>query len=343
MLIEAAELRDPARQLLAGAGQDPWPAMVEAGWTALNASEAAGGLEQPLAAACWLYEEIGYALSAAPLLPSLLAVDVLQACPQGGARDGWIEKAVAGEAVAVALLESSTAKGELSNGKLTARIKGVQGASKAEHLLLVLAEPALVAVVPLKQAGVVVEPRALWDTTRDMAEVVFEGAPLDDGTILARDAAARAAAVAASVHLHFAIAADCVGAADALLEQTVAYLQTRRQFDRPLAMFQALKHRCADLKALTAGASALLADRLKALEAGGHDPVALARMTKSLASRTFRAVAEDAVQLHGGIGMTAEHPCHRYLKRALLNEHLAGADDACDLAVAATALGALGG
>ena len=140
------------------------------------------------------------------------------------------------------------------------------------------------------------------------------------------------AIAALSTHLHFAIAADSVGAAETILELTVDYLKQRRQYDRPLAMFQALKHRCADLKTMIAAADALLAAHLRAAETG--DALTLGRGAKSIASATFRAVAEEAIQLHGGMGMTMEHPAHLYLKRALLNEHLASGDDACDLAVA---------
>ncbi len=85
---------------------------------------------------------------------------------------------------------------------------------------------------------------------------------------------------------------------------------------------------------MIAGADALLTENLRAIEAGEGVPLLLAKSVKGLASTTFRSVAEEAIQLHGGMGMTAEHPAHLYLKRALLDEQLAGPDDACDLAVA---------
>ena len=152
---------------------------------------------------------------------------------------------------------------------------------------------------------------------------------------LARGVLAASACTALATHLHFAIAADCVGAAGALLEQTVEHLKTRRQFDRPLASFQALKHRCADLKVTIQAAEALLADYLSRLEgAPWGERLALARAAKSIASSAFRSVAEEAMQLHGGMSMSAEHNCHLFLKRALLNEQLASQNDACDLAVA---------
>jgi alkylation response protein AidB-like acyl-CoA dehydrogenase len=142
--------------------------------------------------------------------------------------------------------------------------------------------------------------------------------------VLARGAVARALVARLAVARDFALAADAVGGAAALLALTVDYLQTRQQFGRPLALFQALKHRCADLKALTEGAEALLFDSLGKYSAQFEaDPPSLAGMAaKQLACAAYTAVAEEALQLHGGIGMTAEHACHLFLKRALLNEHL---------------------
>lgn len=317
-MLEQTELRDSARDLLAGlAPSDAFAAIRDAGWLSLTAPEAAGGLEQPFEAACWLYRELGFALSPAPLLPALLAVEALAACTASAGRDDWIARTAAGEGPAVSLLDPLRAN--------DTALAAVQGIGRTSHVLVVT--PLLVALAPIEHVSVT--PRVTWDKTRDLADVVLNGAPL---TILAEGEAARNAATAASVHLHFALAADSVGAADAILGRTVDYLQMRRQFDRPLALFQALKHRCADLKTAIAAAEALLADYLKAADRG--DALAIARAAKALCSATFRDVAEDALQLHGGIGMTEEHPCHFYLKRALLNEHLGSANDACDVAMA---------
>jgi alkylation response protein AidB-like acyl-CoA dehydrogenase len=332
MRIEQSELRDAARQLLTGigsAGRDEmWTAIRDSGWAAICVPEEFGGLDQPLAAACWLHTEMGRALSPAPLLPSLLAAEALKACPPSALREEWLGRIAAGERVAVSLLDPAVAGLQRSSSsQLSGTVPAVQGASGASHALV--AAGSLLALVPLGGEGVSVGPRRLWDSSRDLAELVLTEASVD---LLAEGPAAEAAIAALSAHLHFAIAADSTGAAEALLEQTVDYLKERRQFDRPLAMFQALKHRCADLKAAIAGAEALLADHLRVVEQGG-DAVLLARAAKALCSTTFRAVAEESVQFHGGMGMTEEHPCHLFLKRALLNEHLASPDDACNLAV----------
>ena len=96
---------------------------------------------------------------------------------------------------------------------------------------------------------------------------------------------------------------------------TIDYLKTRRQFDRPLAMFQALKHRVADLKVehRRGRGAALGARRVR------RSTLAEMGALKALATRVYAEIAEEAIQLHGGIGLTQEHPCHLFLKRAFLN------------------------
>ena len=123
--------------------------------------------------------------------------------------------------------------------------------------------------------------------------------------------------------LLLALAADSLGGADAILAMTIDYLKTRRQYDRPLAMFQALKHRVADLRIALSGAEALFWNCL------ADEAASLARVgaVKAYCTNTYRQIAEEAIQLHGGIGLTQEHPCHLFLKRAFLNCAMGGSND----------------
>jgi alkylation response protein AidB-like acyl-CoA dehydrogenase len=168
---------------------------------------------------------------------------------------------------------------------------------------------------------------------------------LEEKLTLARGAAAQALTARVATQRDFALAAEAMGGANALLELTVDYLNTRMQFGRPLALFQALKHRCADLKALTAGAQALLSDSLDRMGVHTDDDGLAAgaelmgKQVKLLASAAYARVAEEALQLHGGIGMTSEHVCHLFLKRAMLNEHLGRAQDHYEADLAAQLLG----
>jgi len=168
---------------------------------------------------------------------------------------------------------------------------------------------------------------------------------VDPGLVVARSDRAEGIARRLSVLRDFGLASDAVGGAGALLEATVEYLQTRRQFGRPLALFQALKHRCADPKAITEAADALLIDGLDRVGELARDSDSLARgdlmgrAVKQLACTAYMTVAEEALQLHGGIGMTSEHECHLFLKRAMLNEHLGRQQGCYDVGIADHCLG----
>jgi alkylation response protein AidB-like acyl-CoA dehydrogenase len=117
---------------------------------------------------------------------------------------------------------------------------------------------------------------------------------------------------------------------------TIEYMKVRRQFDRPIALFQALKHRAADMKTRIVVAEALLWKRVRDENASVTELAA----AKVLAAEAFRFVTEEMVQLHGGIGLTDEHPCHLFLKRALLNLQLCGNADLWNERVGRQALSA---
>jgi alkylation response protein AidB-like acyl-CoA dehydrogenase len=100
------------------------------------------------------------------------------------------------------------------------------------------------------------------------------------------------------------------------LETTVAYLKERRQFGRVVGGFQSLKHRLADLYTGVESAAAAARYAAATLAAGDPDAAVAASLAKAYCSELAVLAAEEAVQLHGGIGMTWEHPVHLYLKRA---------------------------
>ncbi|MET9517171.1 acyl-CoA dehydrogenase family protein [Streptomyces sp. NPDC002994] len=108
-----------------------------------------------------------------------------------------------------------------------------------------------------------------------------------------------------------ALAAEQVGAAERALEITIQYAKDRVQFGRPIGSFQAVKHRLADLYVQVESARSI------ALAAAHSDAApAIAAAAKSACSEAYSAVASEMIQLHGGIGITWEHPAHDYFKRA---------------------------
>ncbi len=337
MSAELNELRDSARQVLGELGiaadeSRSWPHFIELGWLLVAVPEDLGGLGQGIAGACAFHAELGRTLVTASYASAMLAIDAV--CQSDIAdRVSWIERLTTSEYAATPLAACAL---KWRAKKLNGLLSAVPSADRASHVLVTTADGALLALVPLAQAGIERIARPTWDATRRLFDVRLTNVSLDGALILAEGGAAQALSRRIEALRDFALAADAVGGAEALLAMTVDYLQTRRQFGRPLALFQALKHRCADLKMLVVSAQALLQDKLDRVDDDNVDAATAnnASIAKLHACTVYARVAEEALQLHGGIGMTSEHACHLFLKRALLNEYLGRSSGSYELDIA---------
>jgi len=307
MTMTRAELQGAARQAFGEGGLTPhaeksWSLIAEMGWLMMAVPETQGGLGLGREAVGVIHTELGHALVPGPAIAQMLVIEALSAAEDSPERDDLLARAMGGEMMTASL----------SSGR---KVDCVPDADRASHLLVMAADR--VALVPL--AGATITPRDTWDKTRRLFDVDVTG----DGVTLATGDAAVALGRRIETQLLFALAGDSLGGADAILELTVDYLKTRRQFDRPLALFQALKHRVADMKTWLSAAEALFWSRALDTDATLDEIGAL----KAHATSVYRAIAEDAIQLHGGIGLTMEHHCHLFLKRATLNAVLGGDTD----------------
>jgi alkylation response protein AidB-like acyl-CoA dehydrogenase len=291
------------------------------GWLLLPLPEDAGGLGLGCDAAAAIHFELGKVLSTAPLIPALLTVQALAAADELADQAGWIERITAGELVTVNLLPADLELTSSGSIRLSGTLPCTPDADLASHTLVVTRDIAV--LVPLGGEGVSVTERRLWDESRRLFDVTLTNHAVSPDLVVARGAAVQTLVAHLESNLQLALAADCLGGASAALDMTVEYLKTRKQFDRPLAMFQALKHRCADLKTQVVAAEALMWKRAVDDNATVTDLGAL----KALASDVYRMVAEEAIQLHGGIGLTEEHPINLFMKRAMLNLQLGGSVD----------------
>lgn len=299
MSLTRSELEEAARKAFEGSlAEDRWETIAEMGLLMAAVPEALGGLGLGGEAAGAIHVELGRALVTGPAIAQMMAIEALAASEVD---DDRIERAMTGEVMTASL----AADGSLSC---------VPDADRASHILVVM--PGRVALAPLDGATIVA--RETWDRTRRLFDVTLS----ENGIVLAEGDAADALAGRIEGLMLLALAGDSLGGADAILGLTIDYLKTRRQFDRPLALFQALKHRVADMKTQLAAADALFRAR-----AAGSATLTEMGALKAHATTVYRAIAEEAVQLHGGIGLTMEHHCHLFLKRATLNAALGGDAD----------------
>ena len=140
------------------------------------------------------------------------------------------------------------------------------------------------------------------------------GSPGDGAAVL--DRALDVAAIA--------LAAEQLGGAQRALDMAVEYAKIRRQFDRPIGSFQAIKHRCADLLLEVESLRSAVGYAAAAVAEDSAEIPVLASLVKAYASETYFHVAAENIQIHGGIGFTWEHDAHLYFKRAKASELFLG-------------------
>ena len=343
------------------ADRSPWRRLCdEIGVAGLAIPERYGGAGAGLAEVCVVMEELGRDLTPSPILGSAVfaAQAVLASGDDAACRrllpaiaDGssiaalaWTTSAgrwdVAELAYDAGQARGSSAGGSGSGGssaaagewKLDGEAHYVLDGDAADVLLVAARTPdgrGLFEINP-SQAGVARARVATMDTSRSLAVVRLTGAA---GRRIGGDAA-RPLAFARD-QACIALSAEQAGASERALELAVAHLLTRVQFGQPIGSFQALQHRAADLHILVESARSLsravaaAADDAAAAEpasALGSDPDRgpRAAAAKVYCSEALSRTASEMIQLLGAIGVTWEHPAHRYLKRAHGGRHLFG-------------------
>jgi alkylation response protein AidB-like acyl-CoA dehydrogenase len=326
--------------------QPLWEKAAELGWPALSVPEAQGGLGLGVAETAVVFEELGRFLAPLPYLGAVLAARAIALAGDATQQDRWLPAIAEGGTIcAISAPRPGVVPGPtlrrdgdtiILTGGATELLQGMNA-----DLLVIEAhdasgEAAYVVVEPRTDGVELVLERTV-DQTRHLARASFTDLRLPADRLLAGSANARPILLAEAA---LALACDAVGGAEAIFERTLDYLKTREQFGKPIGSFQALKHRCADHKVAMTASAAVVAEAVR-LQADG-DPTAplMASVAKAYACEVYAKVAEDAVQLHGGIGYTWEHDCHLFLKRAKLDQALYGGtaahlDRAAGLLVAA--------
>ncbi|MEU5236105.1 acyl-CoA dehydrogenase family protein [Streptomyces lydicus] len=330
-----ADRSDPAT-VLAGLESDVpydtglWRALATGiGTAGLLVPEKLGGAGASTREAAVVMEELGRSVAPVPYLTSaVIAVTALLALDHDRAEVATPLAALAeGRTVGVLALPLPTAPGGLPEpavradpaGVLTGRVTSVADVAAAE-LLLVLAQgpdgPELHAVEAAAD-GVRTEAVTPLDLTRPLGHLTLDGAR---GRLLAAGDRARAAVERALLTGAGLLASEQLGVAEWCLTETVRHTAERTQFGRPVGSFQALKHRMAALWLEVASARAAARNAADALATGSPDAAVAVAVAQAYCAPVAVRAAEECVQLHGGIGMTWEHPAHLFLKRAKSDE-----------------------
>lgn len=309
-----------------------WDALrVDLGIAGAGLPDAVGGIGGGAQEEMIIAAELGRALAVTPYIPCfVLAAHTLHALGE----DALVTRIVQGELLAIPAVEEAQTRGDISaieasaepverGWRLQGRKLAVPFAAEADLLLIparIGEDFALFRAEPDEMAGAL-RPYSLIDDT-PAADIVLDGIELRDAALIARGAEVLAALRAAVDRATAAVCAEASGLAKVMVTDTVAYTNERKQFGQPLAAFQALQHRMVDM--FMASEQCAAAALLAALKV--DDPAAVSA-AKATVGEALRLIGQEAVQLHGAMGLTEELRVGHYFKRATVIENCLGTAD----------------
>jgi alkylation response protein AidB-like acyl-CoA dehydrogenase len=310
-----------------------WKKMAEQGWMGMIFPEEYGGFAMGAVEMAVALEEMGRALLPGPFLSTLTAGAVINEAGDDAQKKGYLAPICAGHAKStLALLEdnaswspsaiSMRAVSKAGQYALNGRKLFVSDAGVADFLVVAArldGELALF-VVPKDAHGLNISAMSGMDITRKLYEVTFENVMAAPAAMLASGQHAASALDRALNIATVAICAEMVGGMQRLLEITVEYAKTRKQFGKPIGSFQAVQHQCADMLVYTESSRSAAYYAAYSITEGTPDAAAAVSVAKSYASDAYRECGNRAIQIHGGMGFTWENDCHLYYRRAKASE-----------------------
>jgi acyl-CoA dehydrogenase len=316
-----------ARRVIEGAepyDQGLWREMAEMGWIGAAIPEEYGGAGLGHLGLCVLAEELGYALTPVPFSSSVyLASEAILLAGSAAQKERYLPKLASGETIgtlAIAegprVLDPARFKTSVAQGKVTGVKEPVPDAMAAQ-IAVVLAKSGdrslSCFIVDLTGPGVTREPVDTIDPSRAHGRITFAGAAAEplgaagEGQALVHRVFERAAVL---------FAFEQVGGAQAALDMAKAYALERYAFGRPIASFQAIKHKLVDVYVATELARSNAYYGAWALSKDAPELPVAAAAARVSASDAFYLAAKENIQTHGGMGFTWAFDCHLYYRRA---------------------------
>ncbi len=314
-----------------------WTALADQGWTGLTLPESCGGLGLGLVELSTVAEEMGRVCLPGPFLSTLWAAALIQQAGNAEQRKKYLDPIAGGELRAtVALLESSgdwnpsavrtNAMRSSGHFQLEGKKELVSDAATADILICVARSGDQIVLLPCPRGekGITITPTPGMDATRKLYTVDFNGVQVPEASALDQGTSPGQSLVASLAVATVALCAEMVGVMQWILETTVEYAKTRQQFGKPIGIYQAVQHQCADMLVMTESARSTV--YYAAWTTTENDPSAsrAVALAKAYCSDAVREVGNLGVQLHGGIGFTWEHDMHLYYRRAKAAEFLFG-------------------
>jgi len=303
-----------------------WKKIADHGWCGIIFPEKYDGLGLGMVELAAAMEEMGRALVPGPFLSGLLAGAILEAAASPAQKTRYLAPLCRGEKKSTLALLESSARWDADGVRMKAldgKKMFVPDAGVADFLIVAAragAELALFAVHG-KDPGVEIQPSPAMDATRKLCEVSFTGV---QGDLLASGAAAESALSKALDVATVALVAEMVGGMQRVLDTTVEYAKTRKQFGKPIGQFQAVQMHCADMLVLTESSRSAVYYAAYAVQNRLSEARVAVSIAKAYASDAYREVGAKGIQCHGGMGFTWENDLHLYFRRAKASEQAFG-------------------
>ena len=322
-----------------GFADEWWRRGAELGWTSLLVSEAHGGGSisgRALVDLTLIAHEFGRRAAPGPLIAASVVAAALSDAG-GAAHAPVLARLLSGESIATWCLGEPRPNDRLGAIALDVRRDGgdvvlsgvkrpVEAAGSASHLLVTgrTGDGLSQVLVPADAPGVSIAPMQSVDLTRRFHVVTFDRVRLPADAVVGELGRAGAEVERQLQVALVLLAAESVGAMQRGFEMTAAWARDRYSFGRPLASYQAIKHRFADLTAWLEASHAIADAAAAAVDAGSAEAAELASVAKAYVGDYGAEVLQDCVQLHGGIGVTFEHDLHFFLRRLTVDRALYG-------------------
>ena len=327
-----------------GFHQNVWKGLAELGIIGALFSESAGGFGGEGFDISTVFEQLGYAGVVEPFLPALYAGSLIAASGDNkqqsllnGLIEGKVQLAFAHtepesryDLSHVATTAETTVNGFVLNGTKSVVING----GSADYIIVSArtsrgtTDEAGISLflVPANTEGLQCRNYAGIAGGR-AAEVTLTNANMQRSALLGQEGQAFASVEQSTAHATLALCSDALGAMEMAKSLTIEYLRTRQQFGKPIGKFQALQHRMVDVLIQVEQTRSAVINLAEHLHAERHVRERHVSATKNLTGRAAQHVAEECIQMHGGIGMTQDYALAHYARRLIATDHLLGDTD----------------
>ena len=334
------EMRDTENEL--GYDEKLWKDMVDLGWSGILVPEEYGGFDFGMVGMGSIFEEMGKMLTPSPLFATgVLGSSLITLGGSNSQKQNYLPQIVDGSITTALAVEESNrhslsqintqAIKEGANYKITGDKTFVIDGHSASLLIVAartggkegdLSGITLFLIDP-QSTGVTITKTSMVDS-RNSANISFDGVIVSSENILGEENSGSGILEQVVDRAQVAISAEMLGNASQAFDLTLAYLKERKQFGSLIGTFQALQHRAAEMYSELELTKSSVIAACVAVDENSNDLTRMASLAKFKAGETNHLVTNEAVQMHGGVGVTDEYDVGLYLKRARVTEHIFG-------------------